>query len=287
MISYIGGKSRMAKWICGYIPNNIETYVEPFGGAFWVYVNGDVHTRPNLKKVVYNDFNRYMVNLFECCRTPSEFHKFMEDIKSQNEELFYQYKKEVFGDNNVNDVTLGDMGFGMKYAYIVTQVFSGLNPEKSKFIDLKGKYKSKFDSFRGRLINPKYSNKLKLIDICENMDYSELIEKYDSPTTYFYCDPPYWETENYYSLHDFDREDHENLVNILKNIKGKFSLSYYDFDLLGEWLPEDEYIWIRKEFVKAASARKDGKQNKGEELLIMNYELEKEVENKTIGEFFE
>ena len=137
------------------------------------------------------------------------------------------------------------------------------------------------------MINPKYSNKLKLIDICENMDYSELIEKYDSPTTYFYCDPPYWETENYYSLHDFDREDHENLVNILKNIKGKFSLSYYDFDLLGEWLPEDEYIWIRKEFVKAASARKDGKQNKGEELLIMNYELEKEVENKTIGEFFE
>ena len=31
----------------------------------------------------------------------------------------------------------------------MTQVFSGLNAEKAKFIDLKGKYKSKFDSFRG------------------------------------------------------------------------------------------------------------------------------------------
>ena len=273
MISYIGGKSRMAKWISGYIPNDIETYVEVFGGAFWVYVNGDVHTRPNLKKVIYNDFNRYMVNLFECCKSPKEFHDFMLDIISQNEDLFYQYKKEEFEDNNVNDVTLGDMNFAMKYAYIVTQVFSGLNPEKSKFINLKGKYKSKFDSFRGRLVNPKFTEKLKLIDTCENMDYSEVIEKYDSPTTYFYVDPPYWKTENYYSLHDFDREDHEKLCMQLKNIEGRFSLSYYDFELLGEWLPESEFTWVRKEFVKAASARKDTKQNKGEELLIMNYKL--------------
>jgi len=275
MISYIGGKSRMAKWISSYIPNDIEIYVEVFGGAFWVYVNGDVHNRPNLKKVIYNDFNRYMVNLFECCKTPAEFHSFMKETESQNEELFYQYKKEVFDDNDVNNVTLGDMDFAMKYSYIVTQVFSGLNPEKSKFIDLKGKYKSKFDSFRGRLINPKFTEKLKLIDVCENMDYSEVIEKYDSPSTYFYVDPPYWKTENYYSLHDFDREDHEKLCIQLKNIEGRFSLSYYDFELLGEWLPSDEFVWIRKEFMKAASARKDTKQNKGEELLIMNYELNK------------
>ena len=49
MISYIGGKSRMAKWICEYIPDDIETYVEVFGGAFWVYVKGDIHKKPQLK----------------------------------------------------------------------------------------------------------------------------------------------------------------------------------------------------------------------------------------------
>ena len=54
--------------------------------------------------------------------------------------------------------------------------------------------------------------------------------------------------------------------------------------MLGEWLPEDEYVWERKEFVKAASARKDGTQAKGEELLIMNYKLEEQ--NKLIEEFF-
>ena len=52
MISYIGGKSRMSKWICEYIPDDIETYVEVFGGAFWVYVNGDIHTKLKLKKII-------------------------------------------------------------------------------------------------------------------------------------------------------------------------------------------------------------------------------------------
>ena len=284
MISYIGGKSRMAKWICEYIPEDIETYVEVFGGAFWVYVNGDVHTRPKLQKVIYNDFNRYMVNLFACCKNPQKFYDSMLDIKAQDEELFYQFKKEVFDDSDVNDVVLGDYDIGMKYAYIVTQVFSGLNPEKGRFIDLKGNYKSKFDAFRNRLIKPEIVNKLEKIDVCENLDYSDVIEKYDSPTTYFYVDPPYWKTENYYSLHNFDRKDHEKLCNQLKNIEGKFSLSYYDFDMLKEWLPENEYVWERREFVKAASARKNTKQNKGEELLIMNYKLKEQ--NKLIEEFF-
>ena len=272
MISYIGGKARMANWIMEYIPRDIETYVEVFGGAYWVYVKSDVYTIP--KTIVYNDFNRYMVNLFECCRNPQRFYDSMREIEAQNEELFYQFKKEVFEDNDVNDVVLGDMEFAMKYAYIVTQVFSGLNPEKGKFIDLKGKYSSKFDAFRNRLLKPSVQEKLRRISACENLDYSEVIEKYDSPSTYFYTDPPYWKTENYYSLHDFDSDDHEKLCNQLKNIEGRFGLSYYDFDLLGQWLPEDEYVWERKEFAKAASARKKVKQNRGEELLIMNYEIE-------------
>ena len=88
MVRYIGGKFRMAEWISSYIPNNIETYVEVFGGAYWTYLNSDVYTRPLLKNIVYNDYNRYMVNLFECCRTPQEFFDYMIDTKSQNRELY-------------------------------------------------------------------------------------------------------------------------------------------------------------------------------------------------------
>ena len=262
----------MSKWICEYIPKDIETYVEVFGGAFWVYINGDVHEKPNLKEVIYNDFNRYMVNFFECCRNPEEFHKYMIDLKSQDENLFYKFQKDIFKNKDISKIALGDFEFGKKYSYIMTQVFSGLNAEKAKFIDLKGKYKSKFDSFRSRLVNPKFTKKLQKITKCENLSYEEVIEKYDSPKTYFYCDPPYWKTENYYSLHDFDVEDHKNLCLQLAKIKGRFSLSYYEFDRLGEWLPKEKFFWESREFVKAASATKGRTQNKGTEILVMNYQ---------------
>ena len=150
-------------------------------------------------------------------------------------------------------------------------MFSGSKPETSSFIDLKGKYKSKYLTFRDKLSKPEWVEHFNKITFVENMDFADVIEKYDSPTTYIYLDPPYWKTENYYSNHDFDRGDHERLANVLKNVQGKFSLSYYDFDLLHEWFPENQYRWEKKEFVKAAAAKKGKSQNMGEELLIMNY----------------
>ena len=111
----------------------------------------------------------------------------------------------------------------IKYAYVLTQVWSGTNPDGASFIDLKGKYKSKFDTFRDKLSNPKWTKLFEMITVVENMDFQEVVEKYDSPTTYVYLDPPYWKTENYYSNHDFDRKDHERVADTLQNMKGKFS----------------------------------------------------------------
>ena len=73
------------------------------------------------------------------------------------------------------------------------------------------------------------------------MDFQTVIEKYDSEKTYFYVDPPYYIVGegNYYSNHEFNRQDHERLANCLKSIKGKFSLSYYDFPQLSEWFPKN------------------------------------------------
>ena len=51
-LSYIGGKSKIGKWIVPFIPNDIETYVEGFSGMFWVFFNMDLTKYPNLKTVV-------------------------------------------------------------------------------------------------------------------------------------------------------------------------------------------------------------------------------------------
>jgi DNA adenine methylase len=188
-------------------------------------------------------------------------------------EQFNRFQAEIFNENF--RVKPYDYEVAAKYIYVLTQVFSGANPSKSKFIDLKGKYHSKFTSFKNKLKKPEWQKMFERIDFVENMDFADVITKYDSPTTYFYVDPPYYIVGegSYYSNHDFDRNDHGRLANTLKNIKGKFSLSYYDFELLHTWFPEDQYRWEKKEFAKAAAAKKGVSQNMGEELLIMNYNL--------------
>jgi site-specific DNA-adenine methylase len=239
----------------------------------------DLKQYPNLKKVVYNDFNPLNYNLFTCLQNPEVLLSAINNIPCQQQgeentpsiykEQFVSFQAEIF-DKDVS-IKPYDYEIAAKYAYVLTQVFSGSKPETSSFIDLKGKYKSKYLTFRDKLSKPEWVEHFNKISDFRLGDFENVIKEFDSPTTYFYVDPPYWRTENYYSNHDFDRNDHERLANCLKGIKGKFSLSYYDFPLLNEWFPKEEYKWEKKEFAKAAAAKKGKSQNMGEELLIMNY----------------
>ena len=278
-LSYIGGKSKIGKWIVPFYPNDMETYVEPFSGMFWCFFNTNLNQFPNLKRVVYNDFNPLNYNLFQCLQNPSQLLDEVNAIPCQQQgvdvtpaiykEQFVRFQAEIFAPN-VN-IQAYDYEIAAKYAYVLSQVFSGSKPETSSFIDLKGKYKSKYLTFRDKLSKPDWVEHFLRITHVENLDFQEVIQKYDSPSTYIYLDPPYWKTENYYNNHDFDREDHERLANVLNNVEGKFSLSYYDFELLHTWYPENMFRWERKEFANAAAAKKGVKQNMGEELLILNY----------------
>ena len=279
MLSYIGGKSKIGKWIVDLYPQDMEVYLETFGGMFWCFYNMDLPKYPNLKKVVYNDFNPLNYNLFKCVQNPSELQRALDGIEVQQlgvsqtpilmKEQFTTFQAEVF--NSGFTANVPDYDAAAKYVYVLTQVFSGSKPETSSFIDLKGKYRSKYLSFRDKLSKPDWvEHFLKITDV-ENMDFGDVITKYDSENTYIYLDPPYWKTENYYSNHDFDRQDHERLANVLHKVNGKFSLSYYDFELLHTWFPQPQYRWEKKSFAKAAAAKKGVKQNLAEELLIMNY----------------
>lgn len=279
-ISYIGGKSKIApSLIIPNIPKNIETYVEPFSGQFWVFFKMNLDEYPNLKKVVYNDFNPLNYNMYLCLKNHQKLLQECERLIVQEinkiptnpicEEQFNNFQSELF--NTGFTINYPDYEVAAKYVYILTQVFSGANPEKSKFIDLKGKYHSKFTSFKNKLKNEKWQKMFESITNVENMDFEDVIKKYDTPNTYFYCDPPYYRTENYYANHEFGLNSHQRLANVLKNIQGKFSLSYYYFDNLSEWFPSQKYAWANRQFSKSAMAKSGQSQTKATELLIMNY----------------
>lgn len=282
-LSYIGGKSKIAKsLIIPRIPKDIEVYVEPFSGMFWTFFGMELEQYPNLKKVVYNDLNPLNVNLFKCLQQPEVLLQACKKIPVQKKNVFptppecKNFFKESQNELYSKDFEIGEspnFDVGAKHALILASVFSGSNPEKSNFIDLKGKYNSKFSAFMNKLQSPQWLKKFRSIEFVEQRDFESCINNWDSEKTYFYCDPPYYIVGegNYYSNHSFSRNDHERLANCLKSIKGKFSLSYYYFDQLSEWFPKEDYTWSRKEFPKAAMAKAGQKQSTAVELLIMNY----------------
>jgi DNA adenine methylase len=279
MLSWIGGKSKIGKWLVDYYPQDMEIMTESFGGMMWCYFNMDLSKYSNLKKIVYNDFNPLNYNLFKCVQNPSELQRALDSIPVQQigvsntpqefKDRFVEYQTEVF--NSGFTTNSPDYLTAAKYVYVVTQVFSGSKPETSSFIDLKGNYRCKYLSFRDKLSKPDWVEHFSRITDVENMDFEDLIIKYDTPTTFHYVDAPYYKTENYYSNHDFDRQDHERLANVLQQVKGKFGMSYYDFPDLHAWFPQNVYRWERKLFAKAAAAKKNTKQNMGEELFILNF----------------
>ncbi len=64
-------------------------------------------------------------------------------------------------------------------------------------------------------------------DVIHHLDFLEIIEMYDSPTTLFYFDPPYYKKEHAYGL-EHSHEMHVQLYEAIKKLKGKFLLSYED-----------------------------------------------------------
>lgn len=277
MISYIGGKSKISEWIIPHIPTDIETYVEPFGGMFWVFFNLELDSYPNLKTVVYNDYNKLNTNLFKCTRRFDELYDMLSQLPIQKKnviedttpfiETFNRFQKDIYNP----DLVITDdncMDIAMKYVYVLSSCYSSTTPHKSKFMYYKGKYRSKTLSFMDKLKKKKFRDQFNKITFIENLDYKDVIDKYDGPATYFYLDPPYYKTEKYYSNHEFGLNDHLILSNKIKDIQGRFGLSYYEFDDLNIWFPKDEYEWDMSVFKKAAGAKKGKKQNDGIEVLI-------------------
>ncbi len=64
--------------------------------------------------------------------------------------------------------------------------------------------------------------------VFENLPWGDVIERWESPGTLFYLDPPYWGGENDYGKDMFNRSDFERMAECLAGIKGAFIMSIND-----------------------------------------------------------
>src|SRR5690606_27833005 len=90
----------------------------------------------------------------------------------------------------------------------------------------------------------------------EHLPWQELIRRYDTPETLFYCDPPYLlSTRNGHVGYEYEMtvEEHRELAEALNSVKGHVVLSGYASPEYDEWYAG----WERIEFDAAMFARPD------------------------------
>ena len=154
-------------------------------------------------------------------------------------------------------------------------------------------YASGLDSFGGQP-HPMWNNFPLIHQACErlqrvvieNKDFEKLIRQYDRPESFFYCDPPYYNTEDYYEDVGFTRKDHERLANTLCNIQGKFLLSYNDCPEIRELYSKPGItIEMTTRLSNIAQRYEAGKQYP--ELLISNYDTIERINSQIQLSFFD
>jgi len=280
----------------------IKTYVEPFSGSFATFLDDD---SLNFETVIYNDKNRHQVNLMKCCSNPVEFIPYLEELKStllhttETEPLKkWDFYKKIYKEYQKNDF-LDDMNFDIGdfkkaaiYAFLITSSHNSVFPRGGGYNGYKkDKNRLKLQGLIDKLTKNKYTTKLQSITNFYNIDFEELILKYDSEDTYLYLDPPYARFDEskgeddarrlfWYGSDDegiFGPGSHRRLLELIKTTKCRWSLSYYYFPLLEELLPKDKYVWTQKEVFRSSAhggnnASDKKEQSKGVELLIMNYD---------------
>lgn len=263
MIPYIGGKSYLASWIISRFPKNYTDlqYCEVFGGGGWVLFKKELSVLET-----YNDLNKNIVNLFKIIRDNFEEFSYKSEWTLHSREMYEEARNRLKDDRFVNDLERA-----MHYSINKIQSFSA-NGGWAYGVTAPKILSGKWLPFLKRLsiINAR----LKRVQI-ECLDFESLIIKYDNKNTLFYLDPPYVGVEHYYNRDgvNFGMKDHERLHSMLKNIKGKFVLSYYDHSLVKKLYKG--FNWKRKTSVKHSLGctrnYKLSKKPKSKEVLILNY----------------
>lgn len=220
LVPYLGEKSKLAQFITPKVPNDISTYVEPFGGAFGVFFALDF-TKFSGVDFIYNDQNYLNFQLFTSLQSDPEFINLV--MSTKVDRSFYSGAlKRLLIEKDPKLISL--------YWLIILTCSSPYEIGKDSW-----QGDSEFEIFK--LKWRAYQFHVNKITKIHNRDYKNIIRSYDSTETFFYLDPPYYGKEKFYINHDFGESSHLELSKILNSIKGRFILSYFHFDGLEDLYP--------------------------------------------------
>lgn len=268
-MSWVGGKKALRDEILARFPPYYERYIEVFGGAGWVLF----HKPPGMDFEVYNDFNSNLSNLFRCVRDkPNKLkYKLRYCLNSRDDFNWIAslHKKGLF-------LRFRDVDRAAKFYQLIRYSYaSGLHSFASQPHSIWSDFP----------IIDQASRRLQKV-VIENKDFEKLIKQYDREVSFFYLDPPYFATENYYADVGFTTKDHIRLRDSLLKCKGKFLVSYNDCPEVREiWDHPNIYVEEIARLNNLAQRYKNG--DMYNELFISNYDMDERKHKQIQMTFFD
>lgn len=283
-VTWIGNKTSILHILYALFPIGCDRYVEPFGGSGAVLLGKPV---PD-KFEVFNDYNHNLVNLFRCMRDrPMEFIRELGFLSLNSRDDFAVLKKffekEEFTEDYLKaQLELTEIMLPEVTAKEVRMLYSTARNDHdlrraAMFLKLiRYSYSSGCKSFACQPFSLRtlfalvqdFAKRCENV-VIENQDFETLIKHYDRPTTFTYCDPPYFTSEYVYDC-GFTWEDHLRLYHALAGMKGKFLLSYNDCPEIRELYKEYNFFDFKRVH---SMAQKYEAGKEFPELLIANYDL--------------
>ena len=271
-VKWAGGKRQIIDKLKKYVPDEFDTYYEPFIGG------GALLFELSPKKAVINDSNEELMNVYECLCDEEKFKKMcgvLNHYETEHSEAFYYDIRNK--DRNKNSYNrLSCYTKAARTIYLNKACFNGLYRVNSKneFNVPFGK-KLKVNTYDGgNLIT--VSNYLTMNDIkilC--VDFEDAV-KSAKKGDFVYFDPPYdpfddRESFTSYTKFNFSKEDQKRLADLFKELSNKgvyVMLSNHNTKYINE-LYEGFNIYIvnAKRMINADSK---GRGNV-EEVIITNY----------------
>lgn len=274
-INWLGGKSRLAQRILEAFPpaSHYDVFAEVFCGSCAITLN-----KPRSHHLeAINDLNSNLMNFWMQVREEVEHLQWKLETLPYAETLFRIYKRSLDTNEPLDPVERAARWYYVKRCTIGAHIDSDKGwhytaPRAKINYDVP----SEGISYQNAVSTLAHiTSRLQSVQI-HTWDFARMIEKYQSPRTLFYVDPPYIGSEQYYEVDDtppFTPEDHQRLAALLNTTSAQVVLSYYDCPELDEYYPYAKWRRLTWKTHKESS-RMNASLQTGHEVLLMNYPAE-------------
>lgn len=225
LMKYPGSKKALLSDIqASYLKSGRRTFVDVFGGS------GSVSLNIESRYTVYNDLNPDLINVFTNIQKRPENIYFLlkEGVKKRRSLLQEEgsWKKRTIDPEVADFIKIKGRERGIPEKDVESVIFlTGMNltfggmgntyatKKEKAAMSYISKTLDQFDMIKNRVSRWKI----------ENMDFRDLVKKYDDRNVFFYFDPPYSGTD-WYEI-NFDAGDFRELSRLISGLEGKYLMT--------------------------------------------------------------